>query len=62
METPKPLFAEGTKVYRTSGDVFEVETITRVVTNLSGQYWYYTTLANGQRRYTALAEREIRRA
>lgn len=58
MNTAK--FTVNQRVYRPAGDVLDIETITRVVTDLRGQHWYYTITADGQRRTFALVEREIR--
>jgi hypothetical protein len=55
-----PKYVINQKVYRTAGDVFDIETITRVVTDLRGQHWYCTITAKSERRTRGLAEREIR--
>jgi hypothetical protein len=58
MSTAK--YAIGQKVYRLAGDILDTETVTRVTTDLRGQDWYYTVTESGERRTTALVEREIR--
>ena len=57
----KPLYRIGQQIYLKSNP-FELETIRRIVTDLRGAHWYYTTMSDGVQRKCGIPEDFIRRA